>query len=173
MMMVAVAQRGGDELGFARWILEPTLIGEAEQACAKFLEAFSLGVHSFVADYLDLLDVDATLIVASASPVGFSQDTLRAIRYASGMDDLFHGQEIPSGSLNSAARSCRPRLCFVAYQRLGSLAGMRARNQLDRLGGDPKLKLIPIALRPGYPEHSVALTLHRVEVALKSLNTSQ
>ncbi len=172
MMMAAVARAGGDELGFARWILEPMLVGEAEATCAKFLEAFSLGVHSFVADYLHLLDVNATLIIASASPVGFSQETLRAIRYASGMDDLFCGQEVAPGSLKGAVQPRGPRLCFVAYQRLGSLAGMRARNQLERLAGDPNLKLIPIALRPGYPEHSVAITLHRVEVALKSFNPS-
>ncbi len=168
-MMVAVSPAGGEDLSFARWIFEPVVIGDAQIRCSRFLEAFSLGVTSFAADYGALLNVDATLVVAVSSALGFSPGTLRAIGISGCFADAkSKGAFPPLGPIPGGA-SRSPRLGFVAYHPAGPLSGMRVRSQLEVLARDNSLRVIPIAMRPGYPEHSVALVLHRIEVAIKGL----
>ncbi len=153
--MAAAALSGIERGGAGRpsWPMEPVVLAERDRFLERFLPAYLRAAGSFADDIASWSHVPAVVAVVASGRLGPDRA------------ELFELEEL-------VVRQRRTRgaglVCFAVMRPpLGWLRPW-AQRRLASVGAGSGVEVVPVYVRPDYPEHSAALVLARLEAELRT-----
>lgn len=153
--MAAAALSGIErgEAGRPSWPLEPVVLADQDHFLERFLPAYLRAAASFADDIAGWSRLPALVALVPGGRLGPRKQDLASL-----------------GELAASERRARGAglVCFAVLRPpLGWLKPW-AERRLGAAGSASGVEVVPVYVRPDYPEHSAALVLARLEAELRA-----
>ncbi|MDA8262146.1 MAG: hypothetical protein M0Z47_04870 [Actinomycetota bacterium] len=152
--MAAAALSGIERGGAGRpsWPLEPVVLAEQDQFLARFLPAYLRAAGSFADDIASWSHLPALVAVVASGRFGPGRAELAALGELVGSERRSRGAGL---------------VCFAVMRPPFGWLKPWAERRLFSTGARSGVEVVPVYVRPDYPEHSAALVLARLEAELR------
>ena len=157
--MAAAALSGIErsEAGRPSWPMEPVVLAAQDQFLGRFIPAYMRAAVSFADDIAGWSRLPALVAVVSGGRLGPGKQDLAALSKLVVSQRKTRGAEL---------------LCFAVMRPPFAWLKPWAERRLSAAGSASGVEVVPVYVRPDYPEHSAALVLARLEAELRARTRS-